>query len=524
MINIEKENFKRINKLLLNLENEFKRRNEAGIEIRSKYKNNIKDEYDIINFFKEKIDRDVNIKINIDSYFLIIKEAMLLDKDRKKLIYNLEFLRKEYVLKNPLLDLNSELISLGLPCYFTALEILNNKSNEFNLDKTKLESIKNSIKSIIDILEEKDQKEKKESEIIREKYQELNYLEKRNEYLNKRDSNLNISDKDKLKLYKEYENMFNRASKKYTKYVNTFAKEKGYNSYFVYKYRDEKLGEEIIKNIDIFYTKNKTLIDNVFEENISNLEKHLNNNKNYVYIDEKKIKEILLNALYIFKAQDIKDTLNKLTIIYSDKNTPQRCIILKNEYVLVIKVEKENVKCNLNGLIHEFSHAVLANIYEKNNKKTPNKIIQETIAILSEIIYFENEVRDNINIENIYEDINTYFYRLFDLCIKPINLIIDTYKMEKEDIDVTYKNIQTYINYFIQPYMMFTHFFATVLSINVFLKNKSKINNKELIEVFVNNNEKDLKSALQNLDINIESEEIFENALKYILDIQNINK
>lgn len=85
-------------------------------------------------------------------------------------------------------------------------------------------------------------------------------------------------------------------------------------------------------------------------------------------------------------------------------------------------------------------------------------------------------------------------------------------------------NIQTYINYCIQPYMMFSHFFATVLSINIFLKNKSKINNKELIEVFVNNNEEDLKSAFQNLDINIESEEIFENALKYILDIQNINE
>ncbi len=473
MLNIEKENFKRIDKLLLNLEDEFKRRNEVGIEIRSKYKNNIKDQYALISFFKEKIERNVNLKINIDSYFLIIKEAMLLDEDRKKLTYHLEFLRKKYALKNPLLDLNSELISLGLPCYFTALEILNNKSNEFNLDKTKLESVKNSIKSIIDILEEKDQKEKKESEIIREEYKELNYLEKRNEYLNKRDSNLNISDKDKLKLYKEYENIFNNASKKYMKYVNTFAKEKGYVSYFAYKYRDEKLNEEIIKNIDIFYTKNKTLIDNVFEENISNLEKHLNNKKNYVDIDEKKIKEILLNALYIFKLQDIKDTLNKLTIMYSDKNTPQRCIILKNEYVLVIKVEKENVKCNLNGLIHEFSHAVLANIYKKNKKKVPNKIIQETIAILSEIIYFENEIRDNINIKNINEDINSYLYRLFYLCIKPINLIIDTYKMEKEDIGVTYKNIQTYINYFIQPYMMFSHFFATVLSINIFLKNKN---------------------------------------------------
>ena len=517
MVYIEKGNFKRINKLLLNLENEFKRCNEAGIEIKSKYKNNIKDEYSVINFFKEKIDRDVNVKINIDSYFLIIKEAMLLDEDREKLINNLEFLRKEYALKNPLLDLNSELISLGLPCYVAALEILNNKSNEFNLDKTKLESIKNSIKSIIDILEEKDQKEKKESEIIREKYQELNYLEKRNEYLNKRD-------KEKVKLYKEYENIFNNASKKYMKYVNTFAKEKGYVSYFTYKYRDEKLSEEIIKNIDIFYTKNKTLIDNIFEENISNLKEYKSNKINYVDIDEKKIKEILLNTLYIFKMQDIKDTLNKLTIIYSDKNTPQRCIILKNEYVLVIKVEKENVKCNLNGLIHEFSHAVLANIYEKNNKRVPNKIIQETIAILSEIIYFENEIRDNINIKNINEEINTYLYRLFDLCIKPLNLIIDTYKMEKEDIGVTYKNIQTYINYFIQPYMTFSHFFATVLSINIFLKNKSKINNKELIEVFVNNNEEDLKSAFQNLDINIESEEIFENALKYILDIQNINK
>lgn len=197
MLNIERENLKRINKLLLNLENEFKRRNEVGIEIRSKYKNNIKDQYALISFFKEKIEKNVNLKINIDSYFLIIKEAMLLEEDRKKLIYNLEFLRKEYVLKNPLLDLNSELISLGLPCYVTALEILNNKSNEFNLDKTKLESIKNSIKSIIDILEEKDRKEKKESEIIREKYQELNYLEKRNEYLNKRDSNLNISNSKK---------------------------------------------------------------------------------------------------------------------------------------------------------------------------------------------------------------------------------------------------------------------------------------------------------------------------------------
>lgn len=507
-MSIDEFNLKNINNLVKDLKMYLKEKKHIQEEVFLRFKNNIKNENDLIDFFYEKIKKGINYSTNLNIYIKIINEFIIEKNQKENLLKEIEELKQKYILDNPILGLNNDLINLDLKNYYKALEVLDNKELDNNIKN----SIKNSINNIIES-RNKEQKESKtrKSTVIKNKYDEFKYIEKRNKYLDKKAKKENTE-----KLYKEYEDIFNTASELYIRYLKTYAKENGYDTYFEYKFRNEKISRKILENLQTFYNENK--------ENIEYIKNNKNINVNKIYekedINNIKSKLIKMHTDYFNNKNIISD--KDIVILFKKNSKNQKCILSQNKYILIINVNddkekekkenkesKEKIKLDFNGLWHEFSHAVFLKEYLDTNKIIPFKIIQETFAIFSEILLFE----ENNNEQQ--KNKKQYIKRIFELFIKPINIISDTYKMEKGKTKADKDCIETYINYFIQAYISFEHFISAVLAINMYIEYNKNKQKQEYIEKILKNNEDSIEKYFKKLNINIYNKNIYNNALKY---------
>lgn len=505
-MNIYEKNLKKIKKLIQTLELYLKETKIKQEKLFKKFKSNIKDERDLIDFFYEKIDKNIYYPINLNIYIDIINEFVNEKLEKKLLLGEVTKFKNMYIMSNPILKLDDDLLKLDIIYYYKALELID--SNEVKIKENIKKCMKNSINNIISILEaRKNSKIVKESSVLKSEYDNLKYIEKRNEYLNKKEKIKNNEQLDKL--YIDYEDIFNKASNTYIKYVNTYAKELGFNSYFEYKYKNEELSNKILDNLNFFYNENKSEIENIKklkEKEINKIQK------------KEKLEDIENKLLDFFMPFFEYNVLKEDIIILLRENTKkaQKCIMSQNKYILIINAEKSKeieIEMDYNGILHEFSHALFLNKYIKTNKIIPSKIIQENFAIFSEILFFEK----NKKIENK----NIYAKRIYNLFIKPIDIILSTYNMEKGIEKVKRNNIDTYINYFIQPYIGFNHFIATILAINMYIEyNKYNENDKKkYLEKIIKNNKDSLKKYFEYLNIDIYNKNILIKAFKYFKDV-----
>lgn len=535
-MNIKEENKINIKKILKDLEKRLIKEQKIKEKIYFKYKNNLNNSENLIAYLVEKNKKEVDKTSSLKIYIKIVEDAFLENDVKNKFFNKLKDIKIKYYKNNPLIKLNNELIYLDEKEYMKALVDI----EKYNFLKFKKEEIKQTIKKILEQIrslklekENKNINNQSKSENLKEEYKKIGYIKLRNNYLDtKHIIESEENSKSKLNnLYKKYEDVFNNAFEKYIKYINELGKENGFNSYFEYKFREDKLKDKILINLKKFYEENNKEIDNIFNKLFFKKDKNINKFK---IINKDKIKEELLKTNFLFEKSKIERVLVNTILIYKkDKTKSQKCINLKEKFVIILNIfkkEENKIFIDFNGLIHEFTHSMFLNIRKEKKDKNISKLIQETIAILSEILFFESGKNQRLKIKEKEKEkeelINNYIFRLFNIYIKPINQIVDIFKKEKNiNVKVSKKNIDTYINYFIQPYIDFNHLFAAVLAINIYnklSKLKKKEEKEEYIQKIIKYENLTTYEYFENLKINIEDKKVFDIAFKYFKNIKNI--
>ena len=357
----------------------------------------------------------------------------------------------------------------------------------------------------------------------------------------------NIS--DILDSIKENDNkilVYNLLSKKVYYYENKI--KKYFNKTIKYKNEDDNYFNNLLKNFKIDETFFKTLENNVYFKNT--IKKYIKLKKKILKTD--KLSSFMLFSYYYDKNFDFNlDELLKVFAIFGENYKKILTYKIKNNifanpfnnkgltindiYGNSLILSKTSYKIEyLFTTTHEIGHIMYIHFSENKILTSKEILFSEIVALVNELflndyltksqklskIYFLDSVMKILLkglieyriLKYIYQEQNIEYFKIKNKYIKIINEIYDN------NIIIEENNFDFIIDGFItNDYNNICYFVALIVSINIFLNlKKDKEYIKKYIKFLKYSSIYDLEKNFKILDIDLNSDILYENAIKFI--------